>query len=767
MSDDPKDFWDPEDLIPPRKKTPAGRGFPADTSAVEITVPADPAAPENHIAASGRTSLLQGGAPDSPFYAGAARAFSSQPPASPIQPPASPKQQSASPIQPPAGASASASQAATPAASRDTVTGTGGVFADADVPLRERPVNPYAAKNPPRETPETVYRPEHSLLREVRVYPWRTAYMYYEQFRVHALKLHPREGSECEEVDFFSYMPQYTQLTREQLHYYLWWRTNFRKGNCLHAAFSYLLLYLYEQINLSGKILPEEGQQNILRLWLSYRGEHPRLDVPVREWLCDYSLLHRLPPPALPRALYGELLAGCRLKEFYVSGWQGAEEEVLAILLFCNNYDYKKSKFYRADTAELYDRVLSGAVAVALAFLREKGNGIGRGAGVSTITRDAFAGAVCSYRLKRRIEVDYASFSHTHELRYIMTDVLKYAENAIRARISVKSRLTVYQISTELRRVLDAYLDRAIPQKAPTRCEKKAEPDYEKRYEIPVRPVSPERAAKIEAESWETTRKLVEAFGREEEPAQEPALTKGQTAAAAATAATKARTATAPNPAEIGGEPATAPNPAKMEGEPATAPNLPAMEEGTAAAPAIPKAENRTALSPESISAGQKETLRAVETPQNFLDSAGKTQNFPDSFLNNENMFFSGGKSDAFVKNASPLSDKTPENPTENVKEVPADAAETFGEVKEVLPESPLREALGGFAEFIKLAAAGDRAGQRRFAAAHGLMPDAVADRINTAAGDILGDIILEDAGGCYTVIEDYIEDLREAQILD
>lgn len=749
MSDDPKDFWDPEDLIPPRKKTPAGRGFPADTSAVEIIVPADPAAP------------------DSPFYAGAARAFPSQSPASPKQQSASPKQPPASPIQPPAGASASASQAATPAASRDTVTGTGGVFADADVPLRERPVNPYAAKNPPRETPETVYRPEHSLLREVRVYPWRTAYMYYEQFRVHALKLHPREGSECEEVDFFSYMPQYTQLTREQLHYYLWWRTNFRKGNCLHAAFSYLLLYLYEQINLSGKILPEEGQQNILRLWLSYRGEHPRLDVPVREWLCDYSLLHRLPPPALPRALYGELLAGCRLKEFYVSGWQGAEEEVLAILLFCNNYDYKKSKFYRADTAELYDRVLSGAVAVALAFLREKENGIGRGAGVSTITRDAFAGAVCSYRLKRRIEVDYASFSHTHELRYIMTDVLKYAENAIRARISVKSRLTVYQISTELRRVLDAYLDRAIPQKAPARCEKKAEPDYEKRYEIPVRPVSPERAAKIEAESWETTRKLVEAFGREEEPAQEPALTKGQTAAAAATAATKARTATAPNPAEIGGEPATAPNPAKTGEKPATAPNLAETGGGTAAAPAIPKAEKRTAPSPESVSAGQKETPRAVEPPQNFLDSAEKAQNFPDSFSDNENMFFLGEKSGAFVKNASLLSDKTPENPAENVKEVPADAAETFGEVKEVLPESPLREALGDFAEFIKLAAAGDRAGQRRFAAAHGLMPDAVADRINTAAGDILGDIILEDAGGCYTVIEDYIEDLREAQILD
>ena len=695
MSDDPKDFWNLDDLLPPSKKVPASKGFSPDTSTVEITVPA---------------GVLPGDITVNPVLA----------PGTGATQPAAPEET---------------------APARGTLTGTGGVFVDADVPLRERPVNPYAAKEPPREEPETVYRPEHSLLHEVRIYPWRTAYTYYEQFRVHALKLHPREGSECAEVDFFSYMPQYTQLTREQLHYYLWWRTNFRKGIYLHAAFSYLLLYLYEQINLSGKIPPEEGQQNILRLWLSYRGEHPRLDVLVREWLCDYSLLHRLPPPALPRALYGELLAGCRLKEFYVSGWQGAEEEVLAILLFCNNYDYKKSKFYRADTAELYDRVLSGAVAAALSFFREKNGGIGHSAGVSTITRDAFAGAVCSYRLKRRIEVDYASFSHTHELRYIMTDVLKYAENAIRASISVKSRLTVYQISTELRRVLDAYLEGAIPQKALARYEKKAEPDYEKRYEIPVRPISPERAARIEAESWETTRRLVEAFGGEKEPAQETALTKGQTTAAAATAATKARTATTPNPAETEG--------------------------GAAAARVIPKAENRTAPSPESVPTGEKETLRTVETLQNFLDSAEKTQNFPDSFLGNENMFFSGEKSGVFEKNTSLLSDKTPENPAENVREAPAGTTATSEKVKEVLPESLLQKALGELAEFVRLAAAGDRAGERRFAAAHGLMPDALADRINTAACDILGDIILEDAGGYYTVIEDYMEDLREAQVLD
>ena len=121
-------------------------------------------------------------------------------------------------------------------------------------------------------------------------------------------------------MDFFSYMPQYTQLNAAQLEYYLWWRTQFRRGVCLPAAYSYLLLYLYELINLDERHQnPLTGQENMYRLWLSYREKHPRLDVLIREWLCDYSLLYQLPPPRLDPAQYRLLLSGCRLKEFYVS----------------------------------------------------------------------------------------------------------------------------------------------------------------------------------------------------------------------------------------------------------------------------------------------------------------------------------------------------------------------------------------------------------------------------------------------------------------
>lgn len=645
MSGEPKDFPNLDEFIPPLKKSPHKARFFADTSAVEIVASAV-AVPESGTGAPGGTLSYAPGDPASKE-----------------------KQKEAEP-------GLHAGQ--TTAGEGSNTRGANGLFVDADVPLRERPVNPYAARTVQKADPESSYRPERSLIREVRIYPWHAAYNYYESFRAQAVKLNPHEGGECAEVDFFSYMPQYTQLSKEQLRYYLWWRTNFRRGTYLPAAYSYLLLYLYEQINLSGVIPPRQGQENILQLWLNYRATHPRLDAVVREWLCDYSLLHRLPAPVLPRALWGELLNGCRLKEFYVSGWKDIGEEVLAILLFCNNYDYKKSKFYRADTAELYDRVLSGAVAAALRFLREKETVQGSVEGVSTVTRDAFAGAVCSYRLKRRLEVDFSSFSHTHELRYVMTDVLKYAENAIRAFLGVKSRLTVYQISTELRRVLDGYLGAAFPAKTPTRCEKKPEPDYEKRYDIPARPISPERAARIEAQSWETTKRLVEAFA--------------------------------------GGE---------------------------------------TAQTEGSELLALPEDAGTVKKPENFLDSFGENAVFSSRIGTNFKMEVKEVLSES--SNAAP-----------KVKE---DACLPGGDCKgaeggNTCQPATLAAALAEWIEFIRLAAAGDRAGQRRFAADKGMMTDAVADKINTIAGDLFGDVILEDAGGCYTVIPDYTEDLCKEGIL-
>lgn len=506
-----------------------------------------------------------------------------------------------------------------------------------DVPLTVRPV-PSARVEPPPATPERVYRPVDSLVREVRIYPWENRYDYYEQFRIHAERLVAYEGKECPEADFFSYMPQYVQMNRAQLAYYLWWRTCFRRGTCLPAAQSYLLLYVYELINLDEKHQdPQTGQENLLRLWLSYRERYPLLDARLCEWLCDYSLLHALPPPTLPPDAYRTLLSGCRLKEFYVPAGENGTALHTAILLFCNNYDYTKSKFYRPDTKADYDRVLKGAIRVALDFLREQsGTVLTDAQGISTLTRDTFAGAICSWRVKRRILVDYTSFSHTHELRHVMTDVLKYAENALRAALGIKSRLSIYSVGTSLRERLNDWLKEALPVRKPRMAAKKEPeiPAYERRYDLPVGEISPERAAAIEAESWQTTKRLVEAFDGVE------------------------------------------------------------ME-----------------ITPETVRENG-ENARTVEVPVSV----------------------------------EPVSvEPVPVEP------VPVDSGEAPS-------ASPFLQALGDLAEFLPLALARDGAAQRQFARERRLMLDAVADKINTVAGDMLGDILLEEENGVYAVIPDYIE---------
>ncbi len=374
----------------------------------------------------------------------------------------------------------------------------------------------YESELRARPVPERAYTPAHPLLLAVRLYTREGTPDWHDRFREQVLRLYPYEGKPCPHVAFFSYVPQYGQMSRAQLDYYLWWRTSFRRGRVIEADFSYLLLFLYEILNMGEEIAPLQGQADMLRLWVSYRRVHQGLDALVREWLADYSLLHALPPPVLPPDALRDMIRGARLRELYVGGADDAARRD-AMLHFCSNYDYKKSKFYQGEAQALYDRVLPGALSVAVDYLQqENAENASRQGGYSTVTLELFTGAPVSARYKKQAEVDFLSFSHTYRMRYVISDVLKYAENAIRARMGIKSRLSVYEVPAALMPALDAYLEGVLPPKAPKKSVATEIPAYEARYDLPVMPFSIARAREIEAASWETTKKLIEAFGEEE-----------------------------------------------------------------------------------------------------------------------------------------------------------------------------------------------------------------------------------------------------------
>ncbi len=462
--DELDEFWDISSLLPQRKSAPAP--YRPSTEPVEITIePSDPAEP-----------LSERDAP------------------APLDIPLSKTRPAGGDIAAPGGGD------------------------ESGVPIIKKFIPPHTAEEespPPR--PDDEYEPRHNLIHRVRIFNWKTSYNYYEQFLRHAKKIKNAVGAECSRVPFFSYVPQFSQLNKSQLAWYLWWRERAGAGEYLRTDYSYILLFIYEIINTGGQGDPARGQELLFGIWRAYREEFPRFDKMLGEWICDFSLIHHLPPPEFVRgAIPAEALKVCNLKEFYMSvGEDYADGYCNMLLTYCSNYDYKSSKFAKGDALPIYDKHIRGALSQTIKRFSGDGGQLLSGAGLedSRVIRDAFAGALCSYEVKRRIEVDYCSFSRTHELRFLVTDIIKYSENKIRASLGIKSRLGVYALALPMRECIDEYFSEHIPKK-PKAVEPEAR-DYDVLYDTPPAPPSPGRAAEIEKASWETTERLIEAFAQD------------------------------------------------------------------------------------------------------------------------------------------------------------------------------------------------------------------------------------------------------------
>ena len=223
-----------------------------------------------------------------------------------------------------------------------------------------------------------------------------------------------------------------------------------------------------------------------------------------------------MPPP--PNANAELVKNEAVLKEFYIAmPSDDMRACARSLLQYCTSYDYRTSKFANGDNLALYREHMIGALVYTLQNFRGKA-GLLRdfSGGDSRMIRDAYEGALCCAEQKYRIELEYCSFSRTNELRYLIGDILKYSENKLRAHIGVKSKLSVYSVTQELREVIDAYF--ALALKPIARHHKKQEVhEYDTLYELPKKQFSLDDAKRIESESWQTTNELVSAFADEEE----------------------------------------------------------------------------------------------------------------------------------------------------------------------------------------------------------------------------------------------------------
>lgn len=368
-------------------------------------------------------------------------------------------------------------------------------------------------------TSDEVYQPEHPLLRRVKICTWPSRYTFYENFRNDALRYAHEEGQSAPYVPFFSYMPQYVQMSAEQRAYYFWWREHLRRGEFLRADSSYLFLYIYEIINIPDVIPPSQGLQQLCTLWRFYREQYTILDRYLAEWVCDYCLIHRLTPPDdLLSPILGNVLHAATFREFYLSDTRNSDKLFASVLLnFVSPYQYRTGKYYTEKHAALFTKHMEDAVCAVIAAYRRDHKPFPHREDFPApahIARDSYSGSICAYNIKKHIEVDYYSCSGSNELRLLAADLIKCIENYLRGMIGVKSRFSVRTLPAEMKAYIAAYFAPYLPQpcKKGSAVAADTEPAYMKQYEASGLPFSLASAQKIEQDGWAVTARLTESF---------------------------------------------------------------------------------------------------------------------------------------------------------------------------------------------------------------------------------------------------------------
>ena len=361
----------------------------------------------------------------------------------------------------------------------------------------------------PELTRESVsYVPERNrLLTRVTVTHFSGGYRFYEEFRRDALALADIPGAPADYVPFYSSMPQYAHLDRAQKQYYLWFRETAKRGEAVRCDESYLRLYIYEIINLPDVIPPAEGVLRLITLWRLYRERFPGLNMQFAGWIADYCLVHRLSCPIKElRPIMDVVMASTDFREFYLG--EAAEEDdggLSALLSALSDYPYASGKFASGENAATFARHVPAALLPTVKRLlaeekTERDGTIKR-------TRKAFIGALCSYAVKYEITVEYRSFSGSLSLRRKITAAVKYAENRLRALLSIRSRLAVSGLDEQTKSAIDLYFDRLALSMKKER-EFRERPEYEARYDAADRTISFSGADEIERESWENAERL-------------------------------------------------------------------------------------------------------------------------------------------------------------------------------------------------------------------------------------------------------------------
>jgi len=365
-------------------------------------------------------------------------------------------------------------------------------------------------KNVEDAKPERVYYPSGTLIKKVKVTHCPDKFDFHANFKKAAEIYFDFVGTECPFAPFYSFMPQYTQLTQPQKNYYFYWRTMLRHGKYIRTDYSYFYLFVYEIINLPERIPASEGLKLLIDVWKNYRKALPNIDAYMALWVQDYCLVYELPLPMEEISDFiFDVMSVTRFKEFYFSSDVNLDTHgVGAIVAYLSDYDWRKAKYAGGENKEAYTKHLMGAMGLFIrSFLGSTAYGI-EDHTISVRNDNAFRMALTTSDVKYHIEIEYRRIAEEPSVRATVTAALKYTENKLRSLLGIKSRLAVKDLLPEYCRIIDSYFE-TLFEKVNRERKRANRPEYEKLYEAESGNLSIDGADEIERLSWETTARLV------------------------------------------------------------------------------------------------------------------------------------------------------------------------------------------------------------------------------------------------------------------
>lgn len=270
----------------------------------------------------------------------------------------------------------------------------------------------------------------------------------------------------AEFVPFQTYWPTYDEMQPRQLKWYLFWRGEVRSGRYPDTDLSYLFVYLYELIHGIGWSEPAEGYALMERVWQGYRQRYPKLDLYVREWLYDLTLVFQLeerpaePMAKLPRNLSMELKE-LEWRRRFSADPLGLSWELLITLI---DYDVEKSRFYLEQGRKELRNYAPKVIALVDGYLAKS-----MGSRIlelfkpmeKQVSRYLFRSAVYDHDLYGRTQtVSIRPYSGHAPLRSFLTQLVRLTENKLRELTGFKGKLRGIEVGPEIEQLVGRYLSK-------------------------------------------------------------------------------------------------------------------------------------------------------------------------------------------------------------------------------------------------------------------------------------------------------------------